>query len=141
MRYIRPAKTREESDAFLQQVITYSKENPLYGRWAVYEKQNHDFIGSFALIPVEKTGNMQLGYSLLKASWGKGYATELTLAGLHYVFIKTALTEVFGITEKENTASQKVLLKAGFEYYDSFVEDGKELLQFRYIREQYCLNH
>ena len=107
VRYIRPAKTKEESDIFLAEVIGYYFENPLYGRWAVNEKQTGNFVGTFALIPIEKTSKMQLGYSLLKPAWGQGYATELTKAGLMYVFSKTPLSEIWGITEAGNIPSQK----------------------------------
>lgn len=132
VRYIRPPKSREESDLFLLEVIKYSQENPLYGRWAVFEKESGEFAGTFAVIPIENTDDMQLGYSLLKCNWGKGYATELTLAGLQYVFTRTPLTEIYAITEAGNLASQKVLQKAGFRFQRSFEENGKELFQYQY---------
>ena len=137
MRYIRPPKTREESDAFLLEVLSYSEKNPLYGRWAVDDKQTGEFVGSFAVIPVEKTEAMQLGYSLLKSNWGKGYATELTMGGLQYVFTKTNLDEILGVTEKGNTASQKVLLKAGFIYKKAFTEGDKALFQYHFLKEDF----
>lgn len=136
MRYIRPAKTKEDSDLFLQEVINYTEENPLYGRWAVNEKQTGGFVGSFAVIPVEKKDKMQLGYALLKSSWGKGYATELTEAGLKYVFTKTGLTEIFAITESQNIPSQKVLIKAGFIQSGSFMEGEKEILEFNFKKHK-----
>ncbi len=132
VRYIRPPKSREESDLFLLEVIKYSQENPLYGRWAVFEKESGEFAGTFAVIPIENADNMQLGYSLLKRNWGKGYATELTLAGLQYVFTRTPLTEIYAITEAGNLASQKVLQKVGFRFQRSFEENGKELFQYQY---------
>ncbi len=60
------------------------------GRWTTVEKASNEFIGSFAVIPVESTDSsrqteIQLGYALLKDHWGKGYATESTLAGRKYV--------------------------------------------------------
>ena len=132
VRYIRPPKSREESDLFLKDVIKYSQENPLYGRWAVFEKESGEFAGTFAVIPIENADTMQLGYSLLKRNWGKGFATELTLAGLQYVFTRTPLTEIYAITEAGNMASQKVLLKVGFKFQRSFEENGKELFQYKY---------
>jgi RimJ/RimL family protein N-acetyltransferase len=42
------------------------------------------------LIPIEGTDKMQIGYSLMPEFWGKGYATELTIEGLKYVFTKTS---------------------------------------------------
>ena len=134
VRYIRPAKTKEESDIFLAEVIGYYFENPLYGRWAVNEKQTGNFVGTFALIPIEKTRDMQLGYSLQKQYWGKGYGTELTLSGLQYVFEKTDLIQIFGITEAANTASQKVLLKSGFILKDSYIEAGRLIHRYAYSK-------
>ena len=130
MRYIRPVKSREETDLFLLEVIQYSKENPAYGRMAVIEKQSNFFVGSFAIIPLEKTEYMQVGYSLLPPWWGKGFATELVKEGLEYIFSKTSLTEIFGVTESMNIASQNVLLKAGFKRHSTVLEVTKELFRF-----------
>src|SRR5512139_733847 len=130
MQYIRGAKPRADCDEFLKQNIESYKTNPLMGRWAVYEKATGRFVGSFAFIPVEGTKNDQLGYALLKEFWGKGYATELTKEGIKYVFAKTDLDEVYGITQIENGDSQKVLLKAGFIFHDKYMEEGRELYKF-----------
>ncbi|MFC0772922.1 GNAT family N-acetyltransferase [Terrimonas alba] len=137
VRYIRPAKTREEADQFLIEVLQYAEDFPLYGRWAVNEKETGNFVGSFALIPIEKTDKMQLGYALLKSNWGKGYATELTHAGLAYVFSKTGLEEIYAVTEVANTASQKVLVKAGFAPFDETEEGGKKLSRFIYLKKDF----
>ena len=130
MRYIRPVKSREETNAFLSEVIEYSKNNPAYGRMAVNEKQSNIFVGSFAIIPLEKTEYMQLGYSLLPPYWGKGFATELVKYGIQYIFNKTNLTEIFGVTESMNIASQNVLLKSDFTKHSTVMEGTKELFRF-----------
>ncbi len=130
VRYIRAAKTREECDEFLATIIKDYAIHPLYGRWAVEEKQSRDFVGSFALIPVEGLDQMQLGYALLPGEWGKGYATELTKAGLDYIFQKTTIDPIYAYTEVPNTPSQKVLLKAGFQLYGNRLEGTKELSGF-----------
>jgi [ribosomal protein S5]-alanine N-acetyltransferase len=134
VRYIRAAKSREECDRFLLEVIKYSDENPLFGRWAVHEKETGNFAGTFAIIPVEGTDHLQLGYSLLKTAWGKGYATELTKAGIAYFFEKTLLNELHALTQAENIPSQKVLLKSGFIQSGSVFEEGKDILEFIYKR-------
>lgn len=131
MRYIRPVKSREETNAFLNEVIEYSRNNPAYGRMAVNEKQANVFVGSFAIIPLEKTDYMQLGYSLLPPYWGKGFATELVKYGLDYIFNKTNLTEIFGVTEVMNVDSQKVLMKNGFVFEKTYSEGTKQLNLYR----------
>jgi hypothetical protein len=79
--------------------------HPFMGRWAVVEKSSGKFIGSFVIIPIpddiEKT---QLGYSFLPEHWGKGLATEVTMAGLNYFYNKTPLLEIYAVTETPNVA-------------------------------------
>lgn len=114
VRYIREPKSREECDAFLVQIMEDARLHPLYGRWAVVEKLTGSFVGSFAIIPVDETEEMQLGYALLTEHWGKGFATELSKGGLEYVFGKTPLELIHAYVEKPNIASRMVLLKSGF---------------------------
>lgn len=130
MRYIRPVKTKEESDAQLEQIVNVPSI-PENGRWAVVDKASRRFIGSFAIIPIpsepEKT---QLGYSFIPEYWGKGLASELAQKGLQYFLDNTTVPEIYGITETPNIPSQKVLLKAGFQFHCTRTEEGKELTIF-----------
>jgi ribosomal-protein-alanine N-acetyltransferase len=137
VRYIRAVKTKEECDEFLLQAIAYSETEKLFGRWAVEDKLSKEFVGSFAMIPVEGKDQMQLGYSLLPEHWGKGYATELTIAGLHYVFTKTQINPIYAYAEEPNTSSQKVLLKAGFKPNGSHMEGDKAVEGFVLEKEEY----
>ena len=54
MRYIRPAQTLEQSKEFLQKIITAYAERPGMGRWGMLSKRRSEFVGSFAIIPVEE---------------------------------------------------------------------------------------
>ncbi|HEX2628717.1 MAG TPA: GNAT family N-acetyltransferase [Chitinophagaceae bacterium] len=128
MKYIRPAKSREEAMTFLQQIIADYANLPGLGRWAMYSKTDPSFSGSFAVIPVQKSEDIQIGYLMAKEHWGKGYASEAALGGLRYVFNELKRDRVAGITFPENIASQKVLLKHGFAFEKTIVEDdGVEL--------------
>ena len=134
MRYIRAVQTREESEKFLKENIEFYSMYPKMGRWGVEEKLTAKFVGSFAIIFIPGSEKIQLGYSLTTNNWGKGYATELTKEGLKYFLEHHAHPVIHGITEIPNTASQKVLLKAGFRPAGSIVEDGKELSLFIFVR-------
>ena len=137
MRYIRPVKSREECDEFLLEVIAYSRAEEIYGRWAVEDKLTREFIGSFAIIPREGKEQMQLGYALLPQYWGKGYATELTVAGIRYVFTKTPIDPIYAYAQAPNHSSQKVLLKAGFRHIGNDNENGKEIAGFMLRKSEY----
>ena len=131
MQYIRPPRTRAESDSLLQEKITSRLPRDFKGYWAVEEIHSGLFVGCFVIIPIpddiEKT---QMGYSFLPAHWGKGYATEVTKEGVNYFYNRTPLTEIYGVTETPNVASQKVLLKAGFKLLETKMDGEKELLVF-----------
>jgi ribosomal-protein-alanine N-acetyltransferase len=131
MKYIRAPRTREQSDIFLTDIILSAPPGDFKGYWAVEEKDSGLFAGCFVIIPIpddmEKT---QLGYSFLPEHWGKGYATEATKEGLNYFRDKTPLAEIYAVTETPHIASQKVLLKNGFQPFGKKMEGEKELLVF-----------
>lgn len=132
MRYIRKPKTKAESDQMLSEILAGYSDEMLQGRWAAEEKQTGKYVGSFVIIPIpQQTEKIQLGYALLKEFWGKGYATELTKAGLQFAFNRLGLVIVYAVTELPNIASQKVLLKCGFKVDSSFIEKDKSLLLFK----------
>lgn len=133
MRYIRPPRTREESDTQFDQIMAEYAADPQSktGRWAVREKGPDRFIGSFVIIPIPtEPEKMQMGYSFIPECWGKGFATEATKKGLEYFLQQTTIPEIYGVTETPNIASQKVLLKAGFIFHSKKMQEGKELTIF-----------
>lgn len=135
MRYIRAAKDPQECVVILKRNISFYEQRPMMGRWAMIEKASGNFIGSFAIIPVETVDHtrhdeIQIGYALLKEYWGKGFATESALAGRQYAFDEMKLTRIVAITEVENIASQKVLLRSGFIQEPNIMEGNKALCYF-----------
>lgn len=134
MQFIRPVKTKEESDAFLNESLTANIASYL-GRWSVDDKSTGKFAGSFVMIPIpDDKEKIQLGYAFLPAHWGKGFATEVTEGGLQYFRNKTPLTEIYAVTEAANVASQRVLIKNGFQAYDRKMEGEKELIIYIFRR-------
>jgi [ribosomal protein S5]-alanine N-acetyltransferase len=127
MRFIRPAQSRKQSKEFLQKIIAAYAKRPGMGRWGMFLKEDHRFVGSFAIIPVEDSDQLQLGYALVKVNWGRGYATESVKGGIQYAFGFLGLTQIAGIIYPENVPSQKVLLKNDFIFDKTFIEEEREL--------------
>jgi ribosomal-protein-alanine N-acetyltransferase len=126
MKYIRRPKTRKEAYQFLLENIEYYKEFPVYGRWALIEKSTQDFIGSFMIRPSTAVDHrIELGYAMFKENWGNGYATESVKGGLNFAFEQLQLSSLIAITQTENMASQKVLLKCGFRQLKNINDNGK----------------
>lgn len=134
MRYIRKPRTREECATLIKNTIEGYKTNPGIGRFSVIEKSTENYIGSFALLPLDNTNDFHLGYALLKEYQGKGYATEITKAALPHAF-KTIKKDILkAITIPANTASQNVLKKAGFIETGTMIHEGDEVLVFELKR-------
>src|SRR5579859_7816370 len=61
----------------LPRVLAYYRENPPQGFWAAHLLRNDECFGWFHLRPDRfSPAEMELGYRLKRAAWGKGLATE-----------------------------------------------------------------
>ena len=115
MRYIgdgRPFR-REETAAMLARILGYSALYPDLGIWHTTRRESGAFIGWFSLKYAGRSPDVEIGYWLLPAAWGNGFATEGAEALLAYGFDDVGLERVIGVTHRDNVASQRVLMKAG----------------------------
>jgi RimJ/RimL family protein N-acetyltransferase len=65
--------------------------------------------------PPDAQGAVEVGYELDVRARGLGYATETLLALTAFAFTHPAVRTVTAATYPDNTASQQVLLRAGFD--------------------------
>lgn len=130
MQYIREPKTKEQSDAFLEENLKIYTDHPGLGRFAVFTKDDNSFAGSFSLLSIDNSENIHLGYALLKPFHGKGLATELVKASFDYVFRTIPNEKVQALTVAENIGSQKVLLKCGFVFTGTMEHEGDEVMVY-----------
>ena len=85
-----------------------------YGFVAVIERSTGALIGDAGLHPLAGRGpDVELGYTLARASWGRGYATEMGAALVAHAFDGLGMPRVMAQVEPENTASRHVLEKLG----------------------------
>jgi ribosomal-protein-alanine N-acetyltransferase len=87
-----------------------------YAPWAVVLQQTGAVIGRGGVYqdPFDRAWGPELGYALHPAAWGRGYASELAQASLDWSDRTHRLDEIKAFTHPENTASARVLAKAGF---------------------------
>ena len=106
------------------------------GRFAADDRATGEFLGWFALRPPTSvgltggdltgdhlTGTLELGYRLRRAAWGRGYATEGARALVRTAFDVLAVDRVVATTMTVNTASRRVLEKAGLTLVRTFFAD------------------
>lgn len=93
------------------------------GRWAVFTKENNQFIGWCGLKYRPELDEIDLGYRFMKSAWGFGYATEAAAKTLDYGFNTLNLKIITGRAHIENAASLSVLEKIGMKYVSSGIVD------------------
>ncbi len=95
--------------------LHYYERGDRYGYWAAIEKATGDFLGWFHFRPGEGAGpgEVELGYRLRRAAWGKGYGTEVSRALIRKGFAKLDVQRVVASTYEYNVGSRRVMEKAG----------------------------
>ncbi|MBA2442318.1 MAG: GNAT family N-acetyltransferase [Rubrobacter sp.] len=119
MRYLPGTLTREESMRQIERFVRHWEEHG-FGLWAVEGKAGGEFIGFVGLMrqddwPVGEH-KVEVGWRLDRRSWGNGFATEGAVASLRYGFDRLKLPRIISICDPRNTASRRVMEKAGLTF-------------------------
>lgn len=140
MEYLRPDRlaTVEEEENWIGWVREGYREHPGFGYWAAIEKAEDVFIGWFHLRPDREDATaMEIGYRLAYHAWGRGLATEGSLALLRKGVEEQGVTKVTGKTMVANRASAHVLEKLGLRRERTYREyrfTGADKQAVRYVR-------
>ena len=84
-----------------------------FGNWAALERATGEIVGGGGLIELDDGPDVEVFYHFRADRWGLGYATELTRALIGYAFDRLDLPRVVGVAYPANTASHRVMQKAG----------------------------
>ncbi|MFE4533570.1 GNAT family N-acetyltransferase [Streptomyces scopuliridis] len=101
------------------------------GFWAAEESATGAWLGWFCLEPESEQDwrVVELGYRLHRSAWGHGYATEGARALVRAAFTGLGTERVTAQTMTVNTASRRVLEKAGLSYVRTFFEEWPETIE------------
>jgi RimJ/RimL family protein N-acetyltransferase len=84
-----------------------------YGTWVVERKSDGAVMGRIGLIHPDRWPGLEVGWTLGRDYWGKGYATEAARISLDYAFMTQPVQEVISTIHPENKASQGVARNIG----------------------------
>ena len=133
-------ETEEKAREILLNIILPQYKMHL-GRWAIYTKESNEFIGWCGLKYQRETEEIDLGYRLHPASWGKGYATEAAQHTLAYGLNQLAIPVITGRAHVENIASLKVLEKIGMKWTRNELIDGCSVKTYIALNTSEQLQH
>lgn len=109
-----------------------------YGVWAVEEKSTGNLIGRIGFLNPIGWPAFELGWTLTRESWGKGYATEGARRALAYAFTEMGRGHVISLIAPDNVASIRVADRLGEQVEGKTEVLGKEVLIYGIGRDQWA---
>ena len=126
LKYIgdRGTKTEEGAKAYLDKgpLLSYAKTG--YGLWKLSLRNTNEPIGICGIFDRGVFDHPDIGYAILPAYEGKGYASEAVIGTKNYAIDVLKLPNLVGITDLDNIRSIALLEKAGMSFRKIIVLPG-----------------
>ena len=84
-----------------------------YGTWAVERKGDGAFMGRVGMINPEGWPGLEIGWTLGRAYWSSGYATEAASCAMRYAFLTQPVEKLISCIDPDNKPSQAVARRLG----------------------------
>ncbi len=114
-----------QSRAFLKNAAEHWKLHG-FGLWLLRDQNGGEFVGYGGIkhAVVEGRDEIELAYAIRSDCWGKGFATEISIAALKLGFDVIRLDRIVAFTLPHNLASRAVMEHCGFTYDRNIVHAG-----------------
>lgn len=121
--------TQEIQDKIKKYVTGYKKNG--YGVFLVFDLTSGEFIGRAGFDDIE-SGETEVGYVILKAYWGKGFASRILKALLSWAKNNIHKNKIIAFTPTNHIASERVMQKAGMIYSGNYIMKGVDCVLYEY---------
>jgi ribosomal-protein-alanine N-acetyltransferase len=108
-----------------------------FGMCPMFWKETGEMIGAAGLQPLEDTGDIEVGYSVIKALWGKGIGTEAARGWMEFGFNNFGLERIVAVAVEANTASRRIMEKLGMKYEKTEEHYGEECAFYAVSKEEF----
>ena len=105
-----------------------------YGTWAVVERGNGGFVGRVGLHYPEGWPDRELGWTLARQFWGRGYAREAARASIAHAFDTLGWTHLVSLIHPENHRSARLAERLGYHPHGVAEVRGLRLTMYRLDR-------
>jgi RimJ/RimL family protein N-acetyltransferase len=114
MRYLGDGKPLSRVEAWRQMAFIVGHwQLRGFGLWAIEEKASGRLIGRAGLLQPEGWPGFEVGWTLGRAWWGNGYATEAAREALRYAFQELDRDHVISLIRPDNQPSIRVAERLG----------------------------
>ncbi|MEP6945826.1 MAG: GNAT family N-acetyltransferase [Acidobacteriota bacterium] len=100
-------------------------------------KSNGAKIGTSGLVPLDDTGEIEIGYNLSEQYWRHGYGYECAMAWLKYGFEIAGLERIVAVAHPDNKGSWRIMEKCGMHYERSGEHYGMEVVYYAISSEEF----
>lgn len=108
-----------------------------YGFWAVEERATGVFAGRIGCWYPEGWPGLEVGWTLCRPFWGRGYATEGARAALQFAFEHLQQPHMISLIHPENAASIRVAERLGERSTGPIDVFGKPALAYKITRAEW----
>jgi len=133
MRYVGPFQLADVA-AYRMDIVNrhfeYYRQRKGLGFWAAISKRSDEFLGWFVLRPARdyrfadeadfEDDDVEIGFRLRRASWGYGFATEVSRALIRRALDELRVKRVVACALATNISSRRVLEKSGLRQFGQF---------------------
>jgi ribosomal-protein-alanine N-acetyltransferase len=125
-------RSLEQTSEYMKHNLTHWQQYG-YGIWILRRRATGLLTGRGGLRNAVLAGKdeVEVAYGLLPEFWNIGLATEFVEAVVRIGFSEIGLSSLACITQRGNTASQRVLEKTDFQFERDVIHQGKPHLLFR----------
>lgn len=134
----------EDSRSFLRFMVE-RYENGEPGNWGIVHKASGELVGNcgFAFGWSPEHARAELGYTLSRAYWGRGLMPEAVRRVIRFGFERLNLNRIEARCFAENSASERVMQKAGMLYEGTLREQlfirgsYRDMKMYAILRSEY----
>lgn len=108
-----------------------------YGIWAVEEKNTGNLVGRIGFMNPTGWPGFELGWTLARDSWGKGYATEGARRAMEYAFTEMDRDHLISLIAPANVNSIRVAERLGEKVEGQTHVMGHDVLIYGISREDW----
>jgi RimJ/RimL family protein N-acetyltransferase len=120
-RWLSPAMDLPTDVAAMTQILQRWSDDeetlvPPTGRWAIEQREDGRLVGGAILLPLPpEEEDVEMGWQLHRAAWGKGYATEAGRALALWAF-RQGLDEILAVVRQGNKRAAATVRRLGMEW-------------------------
>ncbi len=126
-----PPTAADVRDGLRRQLDLWDRHG--FGLWLLRDLESGGFVGRGGLEYTAAPGRLavEVAWAIVPERWGEGLATELAHAAARVAFADLDISELVALTLPGNTASRRVMEKAGFTYDREILHAGLPHVLYR----------